>query len=150
MSDQVVDLLREAYIDEMETVINYQTNAIVLNGVRAEEIKESLQQDIQEELDHAEQLGQRLKQLGARPPASGEFTARQESLQPPEDSTDVLAVINGVLEAEEGATDTYNTLINAAEAADDPVTEDRAVTILSDEEAHKTEFYGFKREYQAD
>lgn len=149
-SEQVVELLREAYADEMETVMNYQTNAIVLDGVRAEEIKESLQQDIQEELTHAEQLGQRLKQLGSRPPASGEFTARQESLQPPEDSTDVLAVINGVLDAEEGAIDTYTALIDAAGDANDPVTEDLAVTILSDEEAHRTEFHGFKKEYQTD
>ncbi|MFC7074053.1 ferritin-like domain-containing protein [Halovenus rubra] len=149
-TQQVVDLLREAYADEMETVMNYQTNAIVLDGVRAEEIKESLQQDIQEELTHAEQLGQRLKQLGARPPASSEFTARQDSLQPPEDSTDVLAVINGVLDAEEDAVATYNGLVDAAEAANDPVTEDLAVTILSDEEAHRTEFRGFKKEYQND
>jgi len=63
------------------------------DGVRAEEIKESLQQDIQEELTHAEQLGNRLKQLDTRPPDSAEFTARQDSLQPPEDSTDVLSVI---------------------------------------------------------
>jgi bacterioferritin len=150
MSDQVIDLLRKAYSDEMETVINYQTNAIVLDGVRAEEIKESLQQDIQEELSHAEQLGQRLKQLGARPPASDEFVARQESLQPPEDSTDVLAVINGVLDAEADAISTYASLIDAAKAANDPVTEDLAVTILSDEEAHRTEFDGFKKEYRSE
>lgn len=150
MSDQVIDLLRKAYSDEMETVINYQTNALVLDGVRAEEIKESLQQDIQEELSHAEQLGQRLKQLGARPPASDEFVPRQESLQPPEDSTDVLAVINGVLDAEADAISTYASLIDAAKAADDPVTEDLAVTILSDEEAHRTEFDGFKKEYRSE
>jgi bacterioferritin len=150
MSEQVIDLLQKAYVDEMETVMNYQTNAIVLDGVRAEEIKDSLQQDIQEELTHAEQLGRRLKQLGARPPASSDFTARQESLQPPADSTDVLAVIRGVLEAEEDAISTYTALIHAAEAADDPVTEDLAVTILSDEEAHRAEFCGFKKEYQND
>ena len=69
-SDQVIELLRKAYSDEIETVMNYQTNAIVLDGVRAEEIKESLQADIQEELGHAEQLGNRLKQLDARPPGS--------------------------------------------------------------------------------
>ena len=89
-SDRVIELLRNAYGDEIETVMNYQTNAIVLDGVRAEEIKESLQADIQEELGHAEQLGNRLKQLDARPPASMEFTARQESLQPPEDSTKLV------------------------------------------------------------
>jgi len=149
-SDEVITLLRKAYGDEIETVMNYQTNAIVLDGVRAEEIKESLEADIQEELGHAGQLGQRLKQLGARPPGSGEFTARQDSLQPPEDSTDVLAVIRGVLDAEEDAIDTYRSLITAAEEADDPVTEDLAVTILADEEAHRTEFRGFEKEYQSD
>jgi bacterioferritin len=149
-SEKVIDLLRKAYGDEMETVMNYQTNAIVLDGVRAEEIKESLQTDIQEELNHAEQLGNRLKQLDARPPSSADFVARQDSLQPPEDSTDVLSVIRGVLDAEEDAIDTYRELIDAAEAADDPVTEDLAVTILADEEAHRTEFRGFEKEYQDD
>ncbi len=149
-SDRVIELLRTAYGDEIETVMNYQTNAIVLDGVRAEEIKESLQADIQEELGHAEQLGQRLKQLDARPPASGEFTASQESLQPPADSTDVLAVIRGVLDAEEDAIATYRSLIEAARDADDPVTEDLAITILADEEAHRTEFRGFEKEYADD
>ncbi len=149
-SERVVEILKKAYSDEMETVMNYQTNAIVLDGVRAEEIKESLQQDIQEELSHAQQLGQRLKQLDARPPGSAEFVARQDTLQPPEDSTNVISVIRGVLDAEEGAIETYRTLITAAEEADDPVTEDLAVTILADEEAHRTEFRGFEKEYQND
>ncbi|WP_159901600.1 DUF892 family protein [Salinirussus salinus] len=149
-SERVVELLREAYSDEIETVMNYQTNAIVLDGVRAEEIKESLRQDIQEELTHAERLGQRLKQLDARPPGSAEFVARQDSLQPPEDSTDVLSVIRGVLDAEEGAIETYRELVAAAEAAGDPVTEDLAVTLLADEEAHRTEFRGFEKEYRAE
>jgi bacterioferritin len=149
-SDRIIELLRTAYRDEIETVMNYQTNAIVLDGVRAEEIKESLQQDIQEELGHAERLGQRLKQLDARPPSSMEFTPRQESLQPPEDSTDVLAVINGVLDAEEGAIATYRDLVDAAAEANDPVTEDLAVTLLADEEAHRTEFRGFQKEYRED
>jgi len=149
-SDRVVELLQKAYSDEIETVMNYQTNAIVLDGVRAEEIKESLQQDIQEELGHAEQLGQRLKQLDSRPPGSAAFVARQDSLQPPEDSTDVLSVIRGVLDAENDAIETYRALIEAAEDANDPVTEDLAVTILADEEAHRTEFRGFEKEYRTE
>jgi bacterioferritin len=149
-SEEVTRLLKKAYGDELETVMNYLTNSIVLDGVRAEEIKESLQADIQEELNHAELLGNRLKQIGERPPASEAFTANQASLQPPADSTDVLAVIDGVLEAEKDAIATYRSLIDAAEAADDPVTEDLAVTILADEEAHRTEFEGFRKEYAAD
>jgi bacterioferritin len=149
-ADEVTRLLQKAYGDELETVMNYLTNSIVLDGVRAEEIKESLQADIQEELAHAEQLGNRLKQLDERPPGSETFEARQAALQPPEDSTDVLSVIDGVLAAEEDAIETYRALVDAAEAADDPVTEDLAVTILADEEAHRTEFRGFRREYAGD
>ena len=150
MSDEVVRLLQKAYQDEIETVMNYMTNSIVLDGVRAEEIKESLQQDVQEELGHAEQLGNRLKQLDENPPGSTAFEATQTSLQPPEDTTDVLSVIEGVLEAEEGAIETYRAIITAAEAADDPVTEDLAVTLLADEEAHRTEFRGYRKEYSQD
>jgi len=147
-NDEVIDLLRQAYIDEMETVMNYLTNSIVLDGVRAQEVKEVLRRDAtQEELQHAQMLGERLKQLDARPPASMDFEARQASLQPPEDSANVLSVIDGVIEAENSAIETYRSLVDAAEAANDPVTEDLAVTILSDEEAHRTEFKSYRREY---
>jgi len=82
-SDEVTRLLTVAYGDEIETVMNYLTNSIVLDGVRAEEIKESLDADIDEELNHARMLGQRLKQLDERPPASADFEVHQDSLQPP-------------------------------------------------------------------
>jgi bacterioferritin len=147
---EVTDLLKQAYNDELETVMNYLSNSIVLDGVRAEEIKQSLQQDVQEELGHAEMLGQRLKQLDETTPGSQEFTPQQDALQPPEDSTDVIGVIEGVIEAEDDAIETYRSLIRAAREADDPVTEDLAVTILSDEEAHRTEFRGFRKEYRSD
>ncbi|MFC6766184.1 ferritin-like domain-containing protein [Natrinema soli] len=149
-SERVTELLQRAYSDEIETVMNYLTNSIVLDGVSAEEVKQSLEADVQEELNHAQMLGNRLKQLDERPPASADFEARQESLQPPEDSTDVVSVIDGVLDAEEDAIQMYRDLISAATDADDPVTEDLAVTILSDEEAHRTEFRGFRREYKQD
>jgi len=148
MTDDVTRLLREAYFDELETVMNYLANSIVLDGVRAEEIKESLQVDIQEELTHAQQLGERLKQLDEAPPGSMDFEAGQASLQPPADTTDVLSVIEGVIEAEEDAIGTYRELIEAATEGDDPVTEDLAVTLLADEEAHRTEFRGFRKEYR--
>ncbi|WP_254524755.1 ferritin-like domain-containing protein [Natrinema caseinilyticum] len=149
-TDEITDLLTEAYIDELETVMNYLTNAIVLDGIHAEEVKESLQQDIQEELDHAQILGERLKQLDESPPGSESFEADQHSLQPPADTTDVQSVIEGVLEAEDDAIETYRSLVEAAADANDPVTEDVAVTILADEEAHHTEFRGFQKEFPSD
>lgn len=148
-NDEVIRLLRTAYNDEIETVMNYLTNSFVLEGVRAEEVKESLRTDAkEEELVHAEMLAERLSEIDARPPASFEFEAGQESLQPPEDSVNVLSVIDGVIEYEEEAIETYRSLIRASQEADDPVTEDIGIEILGDEEAHRAEFKSFRREFE--
>lgn len=148
--DEITSLLKEAHNDEIETVINYQTNAIILDGVDAEEISASLRQDVQEELQHAADIGERLDQLGDRPGASFDIEMRQEAMQPPEDSTDVLSTIEGVIEAEEDAVETYHELVEAAEDEDDPVTEDLATELLADEEEHLAEFEGYRKEYVAD
>src|SRR5947209_19793810 len=97
--EQVVEALRKAYNMEVETVLNYLANSLQLEGVRAESIKEALATDIQEELGHAQQLGNRIKQLGGSIPGSLQLQFHQKSLQPPEDTTDVVDVIKGVLEA---------------------------------------------------
>src|ERR1700687_4713860 len=99
--EQIVAELRTAYNMEVETVINYLANSIHLEGVRAEFIKQALATDIQEELGHAQQLGNRIKQLGGTVPGSMHLKMSQRSLEPPEDSTDVVAVIRGVLKAEQ-------------------------------------------------
>jgi bacterioferritin len=146
--EQVLDLLAEARNDEFETVINYQTDAIALAGVAAEEVAESLSADVQEELGHAEEIGERIVQLGGQPKGSFDMEMSQASLQPPEDPTDTLDVIDGVIEAEEGAVETYRELIDVAEEADDPVTEDLATELLADEEEHLAEFEGYRKEYE--
>lgn len=45
----------------------------------------------------------------------------------------MLAAIRGVLDAEEGAIETDRSLVDAAKTANDPITEDPAVTVLADE-----------------
>jgi bacterioferritin len=96
--NSLIGMLTKAYWMEVETVMNYLANAIDLDGVRAEEIKKSLLADVTEELTHAQGFARRVKELGGRIPGSAEFKASQKSLQPPGDSTDVVAVIRGVIE----------------------------------------------------
>ena len=50
----------------------------------------------------------------------------------------------------EGVVGRLRGLDEFAETADDPLTEDLAVTLLADEEAHRTEFHGFEKEYRED
>lgn len=145
---EVIDGLTKAYWMEIETVQNYIANSVNLDGVRAEEIKTSLAADIVEELTHAQSFAKRIKELDGRVPGSMEFKAEQASMQPPSRSTDVVSVIKGVIEAEEGAMEHYRGLIKLAESVDDYVTADLVTTVLADEEGHRRQFAGFLKEYQ--
>ena len=147
--EQIVQMLTKAYWMEIETVMNYISNSINPDGVRAQEIIESLQEDIQEELGHAQQYAQRIKDLYGVVPGSLDFTAEQSYLQPPEHQTDVVHVIRGVIEAETGAIEHYNAIIEATEGVD-PVTNDMVIAILHDEEGHRRLFEGYLREYEAE
>jgi bacterioferritin len=51
--EDIIRLLTKAYWMEVETVINYLANSVNPDGVRAQEIIESLGQDVEEELGHA-------------------------------------------------------------------------------------------------
>jgi bacterioferritin len=70
----------------------------------------------------------------------------QTALQPPAETTDLVAVIRGVLAAEQEAIDHYNALIKLCDGTD-YVTQDLAIKILSDEEGHRQEFEGYLKEY---
>ena len=142
----IIASLRQAYNMEIETVINYLANSLHLEGVRADFIKQALAADIQEELGHAQQLGNRIKQLHGSVPGSLHLKMTQRSLEPPEDPTDVVGVIRGVLKAEEEAINQYEEIIKQTEGVD-YVTQDLAITLLSQEEAHRQQFEGYLKEY---
>ena len=147
--EKIIQLLTKAYWMEVETVMSYIANSVNPDGVRAQEIRESLQQDIQEELGHAQQFAARIKELYGVVPGSLDFTAEQSYLQPPEHQTDIVHVIKGVIEAETGAIEHYNTIIRQTEEID-PVTQDMVIAILRDEEGHRRLFEGYLREYEAE
>ena len=145
--DELIAMLTKAYWMEIETVMSYIANSINPDGVRAQEIIESLEEDIQEELGHARQFGERIKELYGVVPGSLDFNAEQSYLQPPDDQVDIVHVIKGVIEAETGAIEHYNKIIEFTEGRD-PVTQDMVIQILHDEEGHKRLFEGFLREYE--
>jgi bacterioferritin len=147
--EELVELLKKAYWMEIETVMNYITNSINPDGVRAQEIIESLQEDITEELGHAQQFATRIKELYGVVPGSLDFAAEQSYLQPPEHQTDIVHVIKGVIEAETGAIEHYNRIIEFCDDVD-LVTQDMVIAILRDEEGHRRLFEGYLREYEAE
>src|SRR4030095_5368962 len=74
---EILELLEHAYWMEIETVMSYIANSINPDGVRAQEIRESLEEDIQEELGHAQRFANRIKELDGVVPGSEGFRAAQ-------------------------------------------------------------------------
>ena len=148
-NDAIIEELIRAYWLELEATINYLAISVDLDGIRAEEIKKSLAADIQTEITHAQELAARIKEINGRVPGSFAFKPEQASLQPPEDSTDMLSMIHGVIEAENVAIDQYNKIIRMCDGID-YVTQDLCIKLLADEETHRREFRGFLKEFEND
>ncbi|HYH53940.1 MAG TPA: ferritin-like domain-containing protein, partial [Solirubrobacterales bacterium] len=130
-----------------ETVMSYLAAAVNLDGVRAQEIKESLNGEVEDELGHARQFADRIKELYGVVPGSEEFKPEQSFLQPPEHQTDTVHVIRGVIKAETGAIEHYTRIVEETDQVD-PVTQDMVIAILRDEQGHRRLFEGFLREYE--
>ncbi len=144
---EIINDLIKSYWMEIETVINYISNSINLDGVRAEEIKKSLALDVTEEIGHAQSLAKRIKEIGGLVPGSMNLKPVQSFLQTKEDTTDVVSVIEGVIAAENGAIEQYNKIIKLCDGLD-YVTQDLCIRLLGMEESHRIEFVGFLKEYK--
>tara|TARA_R110000850_G_scaffold85842_3_gene185117 strand:+ start:95 stop:556 length:462 start_codon:yes stop_codon:yes gene_type:complete len=148
-NQEIIDHLKVAYAMELETVQNYIAASVNLDGVRSDVIKKALAADIAEELGHAQTLANRIKTIGGAVPGSFDLKREQTSLQPLADTTDIVGVIKGVIDAENGAIAQYNKIIRAADSID-YVTQDMAIGLLAGEEEHRREFIGFLKEYEKD
>jgi len=143
----IIDALIKAYHAELETVMNYIANAENLDGVRARQIAQALAADVPAELAHAQALAKRIKTIGGFVPGSQKFAMKQAYLQPPADTTDVVAVIKGVIAAEDDAVGMYAQIIRLCEGKD-YASQDLAIRHMADEEEHLREFRGFLKEYE--
>lgn len=144
---EILEMLTQAYWMEIETVMNYVAGSTNPDGLRAQEIVEALADDVQDELKHAQLFARRIKELYGIVPGSESFAATQGSLQPTEDTTDLLTLINGVIDAEDGAIAHYTRIIESCDGIDF-ATQDMVTEILRDEERHRRLFDGFRREFE--
>jgi bacterioferritin len=147
--ERILEMLERAYWLEVETVMSYIANSVNPDGLRAQEVIESLREDIQEELGHAQRFAERIKELYGVVPGSLEFKAEQSYLQPPDQQTDIVHVIRGVIEAERGGIEHYTKLIEECDGVD-WVTQDMTIEILHDEQGHLRLFEGYLRECEVD
>ena len=147
--EQIIELLEKAYWMEIETVMSYIANSVNPDGVRAGDQRVAAAGHPGGARARAAVRGPRIKELYGVVPGSLEFSGEQTYLQPPEHQTDIVHVIKGVIEAEKGAIEHYNRIVEETDQVD-PVTNDMVIAILRDEEGHRRLFEGFLREYEAE
>ena len=148
--EQIVELLKKAYWMEIETVMSYIANSINPDGVRAQEIIESLQEDIQEELGHAQQFAARIKELYGVVPGVDGVHGRAD-LPPAARRTRPTSCTSSRASSRPrpARSSTTTAIIEETEGVD-PVTNDMVIAILRDEEGHRRLFEGYLREYEAE
>ncbi|MGD9693393.1 MAG: ferritin-like domain-containing protein [Phycisphaerales bacterium] len=146
-SNRIVAELIRSYNMELETVMNYIACSVDLDGALAAPIKAALSADIPTEIAHAQLLAKRIKTIGGFVPGSLELKWDQEALQPPRDTTDLLTVVRGVIDAEAGAIAQYQKIIKLTDGKD-MATQDMAIELLANEQEHFREFDGFRKELE--
>jgi bacterioferritin len=139
---EIIAELKKSYAIELETMQNYLANSIDLEGTGAELVRKSLEDEITLKLKHARRLAKRINVLGGRLPGSLALPRDQVVLQPPSDNADVMAVVRGVLGANEISISQYQKIIRLTEGLD-YITQDLVIDLLSDEREHRRLFLSF-------
>ena len=140
---ELIQDLNRAYADEWLAAYAYTYMAQVVEGrPAAKNLESELKKLAEEELEHQQELAERIAQLGGKPlsdPMKLVETSNEGYPAPPKDPKDIEAIIRTVIEAERGAIGVYNALLKKT-AGKDPITYELIRHILEEEVKHEDDF----------
>lgn len=145
-ASEIIKLLKQAFCEEMLAWYQYIIIAPFLVGKERPSIQKDYFENAKEELeDHGYWLLERISQLGGNiegidRPECWNIVAPHKYIKP--DSYNTKDSIQQMIDAEHNAIETYKNLINATKDTD-PVTYNKAIEILADEEEHLQEMIDF-------
>ena len=132
--ETVLKLLNEALATEIVCVLRYKRHHFMAAGITSQSVAAEFLEHANEEQLHADQISQRIVQLGGAPNLSPEgMLARSHSEYV--EGEDLLDMIREDLVAERVAIDSYREMI-AYVGGDDPTTRRMLEDILAKEEEH--------------
>lgn len=135
--EDIVKLLNDALATELTCVLRYRRHYVTAKGIASPKIAEELLVHSNEELGHADQLAERIVQLGGEPnldPSS----LRERSHAEYDAAEDLQEMLKKDLVAERVAIETYRQMINLI-GDKDPTTRRVIESILAVEEEHADE-----------
>jgi bacterioferritin len=140
---ELIAELNRAYADEWLAAYAYNYMGQVVTGrPAAKQLAALLLDTSKDELEHQQELAERIVSLGGKPVADVSKlveTSNDGYPTPPVNERDFEAIVRKVIEAERGAIEVYNRLGAKAEGKD-PITHCLVVHILSEEVEHEDEF----------
>ncbi len=140
----VIRLLNEALATEVICILRYKRHYFMTAGISARHVKARFLQHVTEERAHADQLVERIAQLGGKPELSPERLLIRSHAEDVEGES-LVEMIRADLLDERIAIESYRAMI-AAIGSDDPTTQQVLARILAQEEAHAESLVGLLRE----
>lgn len=132
--ETVVRLLNEALATEIVCVLRYRRHYFMASGIHAEPIAAEFLEHAREEQEHADQIAERIVQLGGAPNFSPEGLLTRSHAEYVEGTT-LTDMIRENLVAERIAIDSYREMISYL-GTNDPTTRRMLENILANEEEH--------------
>jgi len=132
-------LLNDALATELVCVLRYKFHAIAAQGIHSESVKGEFATHAREEEEHADQIGERINQLGGKPDFNPDGLLARAATQYAE-GHDLRSMIEEDLVAERIAVETYRAMIRYF-ANHDPTTRHMLETILAKEEEHANDMH---------
>ncbi|MFI4867824.1 MAG: bacterioferritin [Steroidobacterales bacterium] len=132
--EAIIQLLNEALATELVCVLRYKRHYYATKGIRAKVAAAEFLEHAQDEQQHADQIAQRIVQLGANPDLNPSTLASRSHAEYDE-STDLAGMLKANLIAERVAIESYREMI-AYVGERDPTTHRMLKEILAKEEEH--------------
>ena len=139
---ELIDDLTRAYADEWMAHYYYMLAANLVTGPHSHEFSEILKDQSEGELEHANKLAQRILELGGEPLRQFSQVADKTGSPPfrmPENTSDIPALIQAVLELERYAIGVYHSMVEKTRHHDS-VTHELMEEILADEVREEEEW----------
>ena len=130
----VIKILNEALATEIVCVLRYKRHFFMAKGIHAQSVAQEFAQHANEEQAHADQIAERIVQLGGEPNFSPDGLASRSHSEYVEGTT-LLEMLREDLVAERVAIDSYGEMIRYL-ADNDPTTRRMLESILAMEEEH--------------
>ena len=135
--EEAVSILNEALATEIVCVLRYRFHYFMASGIHSAAVKEEFLQHANEEQGHADQIAERIKQLGGKPEMNPAVIA-QRSHSDYAEGTTLSEMLKEDLIAERIAIETYREIITYF-GEKDPTSRRMMEGILAVEEEHADE-----------